>query len=434
MNDLIIISETEIEIVLDIVSIYSEHKLLQNAYVFLEESFSRLLHHQIIKKTLELVQDIEEISTDNKYLIELCKMKIILLERLSQYDLCIQYLKMIEKDIDFCSSQWEKIYYVQLRCFYFRNLYDELLLSISNNRKCIFEQMKEDLRIQVLLLTGRVYYIRGDLEISLIIYLLSYQLAISNNIIALAVKAIHRIAMIECCKGLYLESKSTFLKLTELESLVTAKRKSFAYYRIAKCCFALNELNESVEYLKKSLSIKNSYNDKRGIMYSYKMLANVHFKKHEFVDALFYIKQAQNIAKELGLTKEIVAVNLALAKNILKYNINCEEVDIKELLYDSLCIASKEKLLFRIETIVRLSEGNYSEIHNESKKQYELTKQLLERSTLKQQDMYSEYLSMHIKNLYERLHNNKAITSTLLMEAGIVTTELKKIKINIGDL
>lgn len=434
MNNLIIISETEIEIVLDIVSIYSEHRLLQNAYAFLEESFPRLLHHQLIKRTLKIVQGIEEISTDNKYLIELCKMKIILLERLSQYDLCIQYLQMIEKDIDFCSPQWEKVYYVQLRCFYFRNLYDELLLSISNNRKYIFEQMNEDLRIQILLLIGRVFYIRGDLETSLIIYLLSYQLAVSNNNTALVVKAIHRIAMIECCKGLYLESKSTFLKLAEMETLITFKRKSFAYYRIAKCCFALNELNESIEYLQKSLSIKESYNDKRGIMYSYKMLANVHFKKHEFVDALFYIRQAQNIAKELRLTKEIVAVNLALAKNILKYDIACEDIDIKKLLYDSLCIAAKEKLLFRIDDIVRLSEGKYSDIHNESKKQYKLTKQLLECSAVKQQNMYSEYLSNHIKNLFEQLHKNKAITSALLMEAGIITTELKRIKINIEDL
>ncbi len=434
MNNLVIISETEIEIVLDIISIYIEHKLLQNAYFFLNKSFPRLLHHQLIKRTLKLVQDIEELSNDNTYLVELCMMKIILLERLSQYDLCIQYLKMIEKDIDLCSSQWEKIYYVQLRCLYFKNLCDELLLSISNNKNYIFEQMNEELRIQILLLTGRVYYIRGDLETSLIIYLLSYQSAISNNNIALAVKAIHRIAMIECCKGLYLESKNTFLKLAELETLITSKRKSFAYYRIAKCCFALDELDESIEYLQKSLSIKESYNDKRGIMYSYKMLSNVHFKKHEFVDALFYISQAQNIAKELGLAKEIVAVNLTLAKNILKYDIDCEEVDIKKLLSDSLCIASREKLLFRIGSIVRLSEGNYNDIHDESKEQYELTKQLLECNALKERDMYSEYLSEHIKNLFERLNNKKAITSTLLMEAGIITIELKRIKINVEDL
>lgn len=154
----------------------------------MEKSFPRLLHHQLIKKTLKLVQQMEEISTDNEYLIELCKMKIILLERLSQYDLCVQYLTIIEKDIDFCSLQWESIYYVQLRCFYFCDLYDKLLLSFYDNRKYIFEQMKEELRIQILLLIGRVYYIRGDLETSLTIYLLSYQFAISNNNTSLAVK------------------------------------------------------------------------------------------------------------------------------------------------------------------------------------------------------------------------------------------------------
>lgn len=435
INDLTIISETEIDIVLDIISIYNEHKLLQNAYCFLEKSFPRLLHHQLIKKTLKLVQQMEEISTDNEYLIELCKMKIILLERLSQYDLCVQYLTIIEKDIDFCSLPWESIYYVQLRCFYFCDLYDKLLLSFYDNRKYIFEQMKEELRIQILLLIGRVYYIRGDLETSLTIYLLSYQFAISNNNTSLAVKTIHRIAMIECCKGLYPESKNTFLKIAELETLITPKRKSFAYYRIAKCCFALDELDESIDYLQKSISIKESYNDKRGIMYAYKLMANVYFKRHEFVDAIFYIEQAQNIAKELGLAKEVVAVNLTLVKNIMKYEINYKEINIEELLYDCLCIASNEKLLFRIDTIVRLSEGTYTDLHNESKKQYELTKQFLERSVLEQCDIYSKYLSKHIKNLFERLHNNnKAITSTLLIEAGIITSELKNLRINVDDL
>lgn len=434
MNALTIISETEIEIVLDIITTYIEHQLLESAYSFLEKSFSRLLHYQLIKKTLKLVQDIEENLIDNKYLIELCKMKIILLERLSKYSLCIQYLTMIEKNIEFCSSQWEKIYYVQLRCFYFKNLYNKLLQSVSDYREYIFAQMEANLRIQILLLIGRVYYIRGDLETSLMIYLLSYQFAISDNKTSLAVKAIHRIAMIEWCNGLYSESKNTFLKLTELETLITPKRKSFAYYRIAKCCYSLGELDESIDYSRKSISIKESYNDKRGLLFSYKLLAKVYFRRYEFVDALFYINQARNIAKELGLTKEVAAVNLALVENILKYGISYEEHIIKELLYDSLNIASDEKLLFRIDTIVRLSEENYSDLHNKSKEQYELTKQFLECNARKQRNIYSIYLSKHMQNLFERLCNNKAITPTLLMDTGIITMDLKNIKLNIEDL
>lgn len=435
MSALSTIAETEVEIILDIISIYIEHQILENAYSVLKKSFSRLIHHQLIKKTLKLVQDIEESLIDNKYLIELCKMKIILLERLSQYDACVNYLSIIEKDIEFCSPQWGNIYYIQLRCLYFRNLYDELLYSVFENRNYIFEQMEEDLRIQILLLIGRVYYIRGDLKTSLMIYLLSYQFAISGNKTGLAVKAIHRIAMIEYCKGLYSESKNTFLKLTELDTLITPKRKSFAYYRIAKCCFALGELDESIDYSQKSISIKESYNDRRGILFSYKMLAKVYFKKHEFVKALSYINHAGNIAKELGLTKEEVAVNLTLVENIQKYGIDYEKDKIEELLYNSLRIASNEKLLFRIATIVRLSEGNYNDLHNQAKEQYQLTKQFLEHDVEKQRERYSKYFSKHTQNLFERLHNNnKSITSALLMNAGIMTMELRSMKLNIEDL
>lgn len=435
MNALTIISETEIDIALDIINIYREHNFSEKAYSFLVEKFPELLHNQLFKKTLKLIQDIEEILTENKLLIELCKMKVVLLERMSQYDLCIQYLKIMEKDIEFCSPQWEDIYYIQLRCFYFKNLYDKILLSVSTNREYIFEKMSKNLRIQVLLLIGRVYYIRGDLETCLLIYLLSYQFAVFYNNISLAVKAIHKIAMVEYCQGLYLESKSTFSKLIKMEVQITPKRKSYAYYRIAKCCFELDELEESIDYSKKSLSIKESYNDRRGIMFSYKMLAKIHFKMHEFVDALFYINQAQNIAKELELTKEVVAVNLVLIKNILKYDLNYEGIDIEKLLYDSLNIAWNEKLLYRIDTIVRLSEGRYSDLYNRAKELYESTKQLLKCNAAKQRELYSKYLSDHIKKLFDRLYNdNEAITSTLLLEAGIITMELKNIKLNIEDL
>lgn len=436
MTALTIISETEIEIVLDTIRIYIEYNLPENAFSILKSSFSRLIHYQLFKKTLKLVQDIEEVIIDNRFLIELCKMKIILLERLSQYGLCVQYLAMIESDIDLCSDHWEDIYYIKLRCLYFTNRYDELLCSFSTNRNYILEQMKEKLRIQILLLVGRVYYIRGDLETSLMLYLLGYQFAIFNDKHSLAVKAIHRIAMIESCKRLYMDSKNTFLELTELGELVTPKRKSFAYYRIAKCCFALGELDDSIEYSQKSISIKESYNDRRGLLFSYKMLAKIYFKKQQNTEALFYISQAQSIAKELGLTKEEVSVNLILAKNILKYEIDCtgSNINIEKLLCDSLNIAINEKLLFRIHTIIKLSEGRYIDLYDKAKKQYQLVKQFLECTAKKEQEVYEKYASKHIHELFKKLNNNKSITSSLLIETGIITKELKTLKLNIDDL
>ena len=435
INALVVISETKTDIILDVIDIYNKHQLLEQAYFFLKESFSRLLHHQLIKRTLKLVQNIEESLIDNRYLIELCKMKIILLERLAQYNLCIQYLTIIEKEVKFCSSHWEEIYYIQLRCFYFKNSYDKLLCSVFNNWIYIFTKMQANLRIQVLLLMGRVYYIRGDLQTSLMIYLLSYQFAVFNNNTSLALKAIHRIAMIEYCKGLYSESKNTFLKLTELDELITPKRKSFAYYRIAKCCFALDEFNESIDYSQKSISIKESYNDKRGLLFSYKMLAKVYFKKNEFVEALFYINRARNIAQELNLTKEKASVNLILVENILKYKIEYKENNIEELLYDSLKIAVDEKLLYRINTIARLSNEKYFDLYQQAIEQYQSVKQLLERDAKKQQEQCIEYLSKQMEELFERFYNkNEAITPNLLINIGITTLDIKKIKLNIEDL
>lgn len=430
-----IISIAEVDIILDIAEVYTTYQFFDEAFNVLESSFPRLLHKQLIKRTLKLVQDIEESLIDNKYLMELCKMKIILLERLCQYNLCIQYLTLIEKDINFCSAEWEKIYYIKLRCYYFRNKYDDLLDSFSQNKKYIFNQMGKELCIQILLLIGRIYYIRGNLEIALIIYLLCYQEAISANKLSLVVKSIHRIAMIEYCKGFFTESKDTFSKLTELDKEITAKRKSYAYYRIAKCCFALDQLDESIDYTKKSLSIKESYNDKRGILFSYKMLAKIYYKKHDFLKAEFYINQARNIAKELDLSKEELAVDLVFVENTLNYEIPYNEKDLLELLEKGLCIASKENLLFRINTIINLSENRWDNLSFKAKKIYQNTKQYLEEYNVSQSEFYFDQLIPKTRKLYECLHNGEsAISSRLLINAGILTFELGQIKINMEEI
>ena len=435
MNILVIVSDTETIISLEVVNAYKEHGMLNEAYSFLCKSFSKLLHLQLIKKTLITVQDIEEEITDNYQLIELCKMKIILLERLSQYNLCIQYLALIENDIEFCSPNWEKIYYIKLRCYYFTNKYDELLDSFLKNKNYIFNQIEETLKIQILLLIGRVYYIRSDLETALKIYLLSYQYAISENKMTLVVKAIHRIAMIEFCKGLLPESQNTFLKLTELQSMVTPKRKSFAYYRIAKCCFEMNKIDASIDYVKKSLSIKESYNDRRGILFSYKLFAKIYFKKQDNTKAIFYINEAMDIANELGLMKEKSAINLVLIDNILKYKIKYDGKKISNLLRDSLKIAVQDKLLFRIGTIIRLTKGRWDNIFEEAKEQYQIIKYALEENIVEQREFYDQYLSEQTQSFFHCLNDEvTAITSRLLMNCNIGTVNLNKLKINVDNI
>lgn len=435
INVLTVISDTEPIMLLDIIGLYKEHGMLEEAYSLLCKSFSKLLHLQLIKKTLIIVQDIEEHMIDNCKLIELCKMKIILLERLSQYSLCVQYLALIENDVDFFSPSWEKIYYIKLRCCYFRNEYDELLISFYKNRNYIFIKMDKELKIQILLLIGRVYYIRGDLETALMIYLLGYQYAIMSNKITLIVKAIHRIAMIEFCKGLFSESQTTFLYLTKLETIITPKRKSYAYYRIAKCYYSMNQLEESLYYTKESLSIKESYNDERGKLFSYKMLAKIYFKKHDTINAMFYINKAMNIANNLDLTKERLAVNLVLVDNILKYEIEYDEKEIEDLLRDCLEIAVKQKLLFRIGTIIRLANKKMDRLSEQANKQYQIIKCDLEKNISNERNLFDQYLSEKNKAFFYRLQEEgNAITSHLLINATIAPTKLKELRIDIDNI
>lgn len=429
------ISETEIIISLDIINLYIEHDMFDEAFDFLQKSFPKLLHLQFIKETLKVVQNMEEGLDDNKYLIELCKMKIVLLERLSQYGLCIQYLAMFEGDVDFCSIEWEDMYYIKLRCYYFRNQYDEIVNSFFQNRNFILEKMKKNLKIQILLLIGRIFYIRGNLESSLKLYLLGYQYAIAEDEIILAVKVIHRIAMIECCKGLYQESKDTFLTLTKMNSYITPKRKSYAYYRIAKCYFMMDQTDKSIYYTKESLSIKKSYNDQRGIIFSYKMLAKNYFKKENYVKAISYIIKAKDLAEKLQLSKEVLSLNLILIENVLNYELEYDEEIILNLLEKSLDIAVHEKLLFRIYTIMRLTKHKWTELYRKANEQYQIAKVSLDKQCVDQRTLYDQCFCDKMYSLFERLNNkDEAITPLLLRDIGLETFNFKTIKIDIDKL
>ena len=67
--------------------------------------------------------------------------------------------------------------------------------------------------------------------------------------------------MIECRLGLVVDSRKTFQELLKLDALLTPKRRSYIYFRIAKCFYKEGDLEEAKEYNDKSMKIKESYND-----------------------------------------------------------------------------------------------------------------------------------------------------------------------------
>jgi len=420
VNSLKKISTYEIEISLDIIDIYIEHKQIEEAYIVLQNSFHAFLHKQLIKNTLKRVQIIEDTHFDNQYLIDLLKMKIILLERLSQHVTCINYINMIQTETKLCTVQWEKIYYIHLRCLYFTNQYDKLLKSVSDHIDYILNKTSMEIRIQIYLVTGRVYYIRGDLETALILYLLSYRNALRINNLSLVMKSIHRIAMVECCYGYISESKNTFYTLSKLDNIITPKRKSYAYYRIAKCCYLLDELDAGIDYTKKSISIKESFGDIRGLVFSYKTYAKIYFKQNKFLDAIYYINKARNVALKLGLNKEVLSINIILVENVLKYHISYDMLELKKILKDGLKIAIEEKLLYRIHTIMKLSKYKWDDIYTISKKKYTEIKNILKEETVQIQALYYDSLDEKSQKIFESLlTKTKSISSGLLINAGI---------------
>lgn len=415
------ISSYEIEISLDLIDLYIDRKQIGDAYIVLQNSFQNFLHKQLIKNTLKRVQMIEDAQFDNQNLIDLLKMKIILLERLSQHTICINYINMIQSETKLCTKKWEKIYYIYLRCLYFTNQYDILLKSVSDNRDYISENTSTEIRIQIFLVTGRVYYIRGDLETALILYLLSYQNALGVNNLSLVMKSIHRIAMVECCCNYISESKNTFYTLSKLDNIITPKRKSYAYYRIAKCCYLLDELDDGIEYTKKSISIKESFGDLRGFAFSYKTYAKIFFKQNKFVEAIYYINEARNVALKLGLNKEVLSINIILIENILKYHIDYNMEELKGMLVDGLKIAIDEKLLYRIHTIMELSEHKWDDLYNISKKEYNEIEDKLKEETLRIKEYYYNSLDQNAKNDFDLLlTKQKPISSGLLINSGII--------------
>ncbi len=415
------ISSYEIEISLDLIDLYIDRKQIGDAYIVLQNSFQNFLHKQLIKNTLKRVQMIEDAQFDNQNLIDLLKMKIILLERLSQHTICINYINMIQSETKLCTKKWEKIYYIYLRCLYFTNQYDILLKSVSDNRDYISENTTTEIRIQIFLVTGRVYYIRGDLETALILYLLSYQNALRVNNLSLVMKSIHRIAMVECCCNYISESKNTFYTLSKLDNIITPKRKSYAYYRIAKCCYLLDELDDGIEYTKKSISIKESFGDLRGFAFSYKTYAKIFFKQNKFVEAIYYINEARNVALKLGLNKEVLSINIILIENVLKYHIDYNMEELKGMLVDGLKIAIDEKLLYRIHTIMELSEHKWVDLYNISKKEYNEIEDKLKEETLRIKEYYYNSLDQNAKNDFDLLlTKQKPISSGLLINSGII--------------
>lgn len=360
----------------DIITAYINRNNISQAWQLLSLNFKTLLHCQHNTQLLNLLQKIENANPYDINPSDIIFKKITLLERVCEYQLCLYYISMLDLDI-FSLDEQESLLYIQMRALYFTNKYDDLLYLFKKETENILNFSSKENIIQILTIIGRVYYIRGLLNGALACYLLSYQYAFKIREKKLEAKIIHRIAMVECCTGLISESRMAFEALEKMSSYITPKRRSYIYYRIAKCFLLEGNIEEAKNYNEKSKKIKASYGDKRGLVFSNKLDAKISLAESDYINAACSIQQELSGVEDINVDKERLACMIVQTRLIIESDIGSSKKACIKCLQKCLDIAVKDKLLFRVKTIQQISQKKYNSIFLLACENYQkLTKEL----------------------------------------------------------
>ena len=412
------------ELYFDIISAYLERNDCSQAWELLSANFKILLHCQQNLRLLNLLQKIEQKNIRKISYSDIILDKIILLERCGEYQLCWNYITLLEDQALFSRADRQMLLYLSLRALYFTNRYDDLLDVYGRASNLVEELESQELRAQILLIIGRVYYIRGLLNGAFACYMLSYQYAFAAGEKPLEAKAIHRLAMIECCQGLTAESKKTFDALAALQEFITPKRRSYIFYRIAKCDLLEGRYAEAKENNKKSIKIKSSYADERGLMFSAKLDARINLAMKNYIDADCSISRACNMAVRTGLRKEWLACMLVQIKIIIASSSSVDLHKLRDDLRRCLDIAVDEKLLHRLESIRSLSEGRFEDIYQAAEEKIAALSAELSEDEDQIISSCKGKMEAYIQKNYETMIcEHRPITRHLLLRSGFCSLD-----------
>ena len=391
---------------------------VDDAWDTLSTNFNKLLHCQLYSQLMTLLQKIEEQAKGCINVNTIVIKKIILLERLGEYSLCLKYLLLLDDTNLFGASECEILLYVHMRCLYFLNQYDEIIELYDKQAQKIESFQSRDISIQILLAVGRVYYIRGALSAALVFYLLAYQNANDTHDHVLEIKAIHRIAMLERHLGHPKASRKTFQEIEKLDCFITPKRRSYIYFRIAKCYLNEGNLGQAKAYNKKSIQIKTSFNDIRGLMFSENLNAMIFLQEEDFLSAYCESSKAYGRAEQLGLNKEWLAAALIRIKSCMATG--AEDVSVAKELKRCLEIASSERLLPRLQLIETMSKDFLPDIYTQAQ---QIRRQLQQEMAAAEAATISEHITKLDENLQLRFkelaQNNIPISEYLLLRTGL---------------
>lgn len=398
-------------IYIDIMKAYCKANVSEEYYKLLDDKFSLLLSFGYDMMLLETIQEGEKLKS--KKFVNIIVKKMILLERKSEYKVLENYINITKDIISPTNDDYYMWKYICLRNQYFKCDF----LGLINNFNKDFEEYQKyplDIYLQILFIIGRSYYVTGNLRISLEIYYYIFNKALQNNLNNLAIKAIHRMCIIEEKLGLFQDCINNLNQLFDSKYFISVKRQAFSFYRMSKCALGNNDFKLAIKYNDKSLELKKSLNSQRGIVFSMKLYSQIYYKSENFQDALLWSEKAFNEAQKLNIPKEIVSTGIVYALSLL--SVSQKNLAVKIL---TTCISlSKTMLLnYRLETIIQIcNEFNLTELKLVAKSalngistHIELMKHLYETTIMN--NIHNHINLTHVDNL---LNYNMSLSSILI--------------------
>ena len=282
--------------------------------MMLKSNFSYLLSMGYEVMLLDVIQKREKSNKRNA--LELIVKKMILLERKSEYGILENYINITKDIISESNDDFFMWNYIYIRFKYFTSDFVDLLNMFYANFTS-YQKYPQDIYFQILFIIGRVYFVMGDMRTAAEIYFYIYNLSVRNNLPNLSTKAIHRICIIEEKLGLYNDAIQSLKELVEDYHFVSAKRLSFAFYRLGKCELKNQNYKKAIYYNEKSMDIKESINSERGLVFSMKLYSQIYYAMSDYSMAMYWAEEALNKAKTIKISKEIVATEIVYAQVLL---------------------------------------------------------------------------------------------------------------------
>ena len=399
-------------IFIDLLLMYYTTRQDKEFFHLLNLNFMKLVNAGFDVLLLDILQKAE--SLHNKNTLDIIVKKMILLERRAEYEILETYIDVTQNVIENTHPDYFLWKYISFRFLYFRCDFKLLLTDFFSNIKEL-QAYPANIFVQILFLTGRTFYVMGNLQVALEIYCYAFNMALKKDLYSLSIKALHRLCIIEEKLGLFEDTYQSLKILTQSQYHISAKRKAFAHFRISKCQLGLENFSSAHQSNDASIEIKQSLNARRGIAFSEKLRAQIFFAEKNIPAALYWSQKAFDFAQEIGIEKEIVGTGITYAQILLADSQTNVATKIFELIIP---LSEKNGLTHRLSTISNLCEiANLGAMFKSAQISLAKSKKLLSSMVYLYDSTFRETViaNISVADIDKLLHERKSLTRKLLL-------------------